>query len=72
MSTKKTQTLKTEAAGEFSFELSKFITFRDGAACDRVRRIKKAEITKHPNPRISHPGYRGPAHSSISNLHSTS
>ena len=50
MSTQETQSLKTEAAGEFSFELSKFITFRDREACERVRRIKKGEITKHPNP----------------------
>jgi len=50
MSTQETQTLKTEAAGEYSFELSKFITFRDREACERVRRIKKADITKHPNP----------------------
>ncbi len=50
MSTAKTQTPKTESWGDFSFELAKFIPFRDREACERVRRIKKADITKHPNP----------------------
>ena len=50
MSTEKTQTLKSKPEGRYSFELSKFITFRDREACERVRHIKKADITKHPNP----------------------
>lgn len=36
--------------GEFRFELAKFIPFRDVEACERVRKIRKAEITAHPNP----------------------
>lgn len=33
----------------FEFELAEFITFRDKKACERVRKIKKSEITNHPN-----------------------
>ena len=36
----------------FAYDLSKFIPFRNRAACERVRRISKAEITKHPNPQF--------------------
>jgi glucosamine-6-phosphate deaminase len=31
-------------------ELASFIDFRDAAECARVRRIKKEDICKHPNP----------------------
>ncbi len=34
----------------FRYGLAKFIPFQDRAECERVRQIKKAEITKHPNP----------------------
>jgi glucosamine-6-phosphate deaminase len=34
----------------FSYNLAKFIAFRDLAECERVRAIKREEITKHPNP----------------------
>ncbi len=34
----------------FDFDLSPFIPFRDRAACARVRRIRKADLTRHPNP----------------------
>ena len=35
---------------DFQYDLSPFIAFRDRAECARVRAIKKADITKHPNP----------------------
>ena len=41
-----------QRAPEFAYELSKFIPFRDAAACERVRSIKKRDIVKHPNPRF--------------------
>lgn len=34
----------------FEYELAKFIPFRDAKACERVRKIRKADITKHSNP----------------------
>lgn len=34
----------------FRYELADFIPFRDVEACERVRQIKKEDITKHPNP----------------------
>ena len=36
----------------FKPDLSAFIPFRDAAACARVRKIKRAEITKHKNPKF--------------------
>jgi len=42
--------LPVSSKGSFPFELSKFITFRDRAACERVRRITKQDICNHPNP----------------------
>jgi glucosamine-6-phosphate deaminase len=36
----------------FRPDLSAWIPFRDRAACERVRRIRKSEITKHPNPKF--------------------
>lgn len=38
------------AADGFGYELARFIDFRDRAACERVRRISRADITQHPNP----------------------
>jgi len=35
---------------DFQYDLSPFIAFRDRAECERVRAIKKADITAHPNP----------------------
>jgi glucosamine-6-phosphate deaminase len=35
---------------EFMPQLARFTDFRDAAACARVRAIKKADITAHPNP----------------------
>ena len=35
---------------EFSYAPADFIPFRDRAVIDRVRRIKKQDITKHWNP----------------------
>ena len=32
----------------FDYELADFISFRDREACERVRRISRAELTKHP------------------------
>ena len=34
----------------FDYNLASFIAFRDAEACARVRAIKRADITKHPNP----------------------
>jgi len=35
---------------DFSFEPSRWVPFRDQAICEHVRRIKRADIEKHPNP----------------------
>jgi glucosamine-6-phosphate deaminase len=35
---------------EFEYELARFISFRDREACERVRRIRREELTSHPNP----------------------
>jgi glucosamine-6-phosphate deaminase len=35
---------------EFAYDLARFIDFRDADACDRVRRIRREELTEHPNP----------------------
>ena len=35
---------------EFAYDLARFISFRDRAACERVRRIPRTELTAHPNP----------------------
>jgi len=43
---------------EWSFSPSKHVPFRDVAALERVRKIKREDLTRHPNPdfRISiHP-----------------
>ncbi len=37
-------------APEFSYAPAEFIPFRDRAVIERVRRIKRADITKHKNP----------------------
>ncbi len=34
----------------FKYSLADFLDFKDAAVCERVRRIKREEITKHPNP----------------------
>jgi glucosamine-6-phosphate deaminase len=34
---------------EFTYDLAGFIDFRDTDACDRVRRIRRSELTEHPN-----------------------
>ncbi|PWH16440.1 MAG: hypothetical protein DDG58_09790 [Ardenticatenia bacterium] len=34
----------------FTYALADFLDFKDAAVCERVRRIKREEITKHPNP----------------------
>src|SRR5688572_10113064 len=34
----------------FTHDLAAFIPFRDLDACERVRRIRKQEIARHPNP----------------------
>jgi glucosamine-6-phosphate deaminase len=50
MSSEKPAAPAPGAAGEFSFDLSPFIPFRDRKTCERVRRIAKREITRHANP----------------------
>ena len=37
---------------EFQYEMARFIDFRDREVCERVRRIPRRELTKHPNPRF--------------------
>jgi glucosamine-6-phosphate deaminase len=37
---------------QFAFQPSKWAPFKDSAVCDRVRRIKKEDIAKHPNPNL--------------------
>jgi glucosamine-6-phosphate deaminase len=34
----------------FTYDLARFIPFRDLQACEKVRAIKRTEITRHPNP----------------------
>ena len=34
----------------FQYNLARFISFQDKAECERVRQIKKEDITNHPNP----------------------
>ena len=34
----------------FEYDLADFISFRDREACDRARRISRAELAEHPNP----------------------
>ncbi len=34
----------------FKYDLAKFLPFRDRAACEKVRSIRKEDITVHPNP----------------------
>jgi glucosamine-6-phosphate deaminase len=38
---------------EFSYQLANICTFRDREACERVRVIRREDITKHPNPDFS-------------------
>jgi glucosamine-6-phosphate deaminase len=38
------------AQAEFDYGLARFISFRDGETCERVRQIRRAELTDHPNP----------------------
>lgn len=43
--------LETSAPPQtFAYDLAEFISFRDRAACERVRQIPRSEITRHPNP----------------------
>jgi glucosamine-6-phosphate deaminase len=39
-----------QSSSEFRFPLAAISTFRDQAACERVRRIPRSEITAHANP----------------------
>ncbi len=34
----------------FNYDLASFLPFRDKEVCERVRAIKKEDLTKHPNP----------------------
>ena len=36
--------------GDFKFGVSKWVPFRDKEICERIRNIKREDITKHPNP----------------------
>ena len=35
---------------KFVYDMAQFLPFQDQKACERVRRIKKEDICKHPNP----------------------
>jgi glucosamine-6-phosphate deaminase len=35
---------------DFDYDLARFISFRDRSECERVRRIRRAELTQHRNP----------------------
>jgi glucosamine-6-phosphate deaminase len=35
---------------DFTYDLARFIDFRDRETCERVRRIPRSELTRHPNP----------------------
>lgn len=39
-----------QAAQIFTYAPATFIDFRDTAACERVRAIRREDLTKHPNP----------------------
>lgn len=43
-------TMDSAADSQFSYSLAQFIPFRDREACERVRRIPRQEICRHPNP----------------------
>ena len=36
----------------FSYDLSKWIPFRDAKACAKARAVSKKDITKHPNKKF--------------------
>jgi glucosamine-6-phosphate deaminase len=42
--------METPSGEAFSYSLARFIPFRDKEACERVRRISRPEIARHPNP----------------------
>jgi glucosamine-6-phosphate deaminase len=44
------QTEEIFVSSEFRFEPSQWVPFRDKEVCDRVRRIRRADLDKHPNP----------------------
>jgi len=52
MTTREAKSPEAHHTEEFTFELAKFIPFRDREACERVRKIKKEDICKHPNPQF--------------------
>ncbi len=37
---------------EFTFDLAKFIPYRDKEVCEKIRAIKREDISKHPNPQF--------------------
>jgi len=42
-------TEKGEEMEEFTFDLAKFIPYRDKKVCEKVTAIKREDICKHPN-----------------------
>lgn len=42
--------MTTVESSTFDYDLAGFVSFRDRDACERVRRITRAEIAEHPNP----------------------
>jgi len=37
---------------KFTYDLAEHLTFRDRAVCERVRRIPRAELCRHPRPNV--------------------
>ncbi|MFC1452325.1 hypothetical protein ACFLSJ_03160 [Verrucomicrobiota bacterium] len=37
----------------FSYDMAKFLTFQDKAACEKARQISREDICKHPNENVS-------------------
>ena len=35
---------------EFRYGVSRFVPFGDRSVCERIRKIDRADIAKHPNP----------------------
>ncbi|MER3410254.1 MAG: hypothetical protein C4306_09180 [Thermoleophilia bacterium] len=35
---------------QFAYDLARFIDFRDREACERARRIRREDLSRHPNP----------------------
>ena len=43
----------TSSTDGFRYDLAKFISFRDLDACERVRAIRREDLTRHDNPELN-------------------